>query len=70
MSRPKFRIKFEKNHPDGVLLITRNVAAAKLQRENMFADVKLSTDLYAAGASSHYKPSNKFYATQREYHGW
>jgi hypothetical protein len=69
MRRPKFRIKHEKNHPDKVILIPRNIEAAKLQRENIFSGVSISSDLITEGASANYKPSNMFYKTQYEYHG-
>jgi hypothetical protein len=69
MPRPKFRIKHEKNHPNGVLFIPRNIEAARILRDNLFHDVTLSSDLYAPGASANYRPSNMFYKTQREYHG-
>jgi hypothetical protein len=69
MPRPRFRIKHEKNHPDGVLFLPRNVEAAKMLRDNLFHGVTISSDLLAPGASAHYRPSNMFYKTQFEYHG-
>lgn len=65
--KPRFKIRFEKNHPDGVILIPKNIPAAKMQRENLFSGVS-SSSLFPVGSYQN-RPSNKFYETQFEYHG-
>lgn len=64
--KARFRIKNEKNHPKGFIVMPLNVAAFKMFRDDDAAKA-FGSCIY--DRATYYRPSNHFYQTQYEYHG-